>query len=71
MTPTPNASQPAAATSLANTASTGPGIAARVGKRALAFARSVVRVIGTLLVLGLSLLPLSALLVALAGGFAE
>jgi putative ABC transport system permease protein len=42
-----------------------PGLAVRAGKRLYAFGRTVVRLIGTLFVVGFSLLPLAALLVAL------
>ncbi|WP_439631732.1 ABC transporter permease [Gemmata sp.] len=43
----------------------GPGLPARVVKQAVVFVRTVLRLIGTLFVIGFSLLPLAALLVAL------
>ncbi|MFM8271737.1 MAG: hypothetical protein ACKODX_05315, partial [Gemmata sp.] len=46
-------------------ARSGEGVAARFAKGVFHFFRTVVRLIGTLFVIGFSLLPLSALLIAL------
>ncbi len=49
----------------APTERSGPGLALRAAKRVVGFLRALVRFVGTLFVIGLSLLPLAALLVAL------
>ena len=43
----------------------GPSLPARVFSQAVLFVRTILRLIGTLFVIGFSLLPLAALLVAL------